>query len=54
MDWINTPLLLFIFGVFFWEIRNIKNNHLKSIYSRLRQVEIQLAEIKTILERERD
>ena len=49
MEWVNLSLLMFIFGVIFWELRNIKNNHLKSIYERLRNLEIKSAEMNTLI-----
>jgi len=49
MEWINLSLLIFIFGVIFWELRNIKYNHLKSIDERLRALEIKVAKLDTLI-----
>ena len=49
MEWVNLSLLMFIFGVIFWELRNIKGNHLKSIDERLRALEIKVAKMDTLI-----
>jgi hypothetical protein len=36
---ITVTLIFFILGVIFWEIRNIRVNHLKHIYERLLNIE---------------
>jgi hypothetical protein len=35
----TVALMFFVLGVIFWEIRNIRGNHLKHIYERLFNIE---------------
>jgi len=45
VDWLTKMLLMMIFGVIFYEIRNIRTNHLESIYGRLTEIEKQVIKI---------
>jgi len=44
-------LVLFFLSCLWWEVRNLRVNHLNTIFSKLNELEIRLTRVETLLER---
>ena len=44
-------LVLFVLSCLWWEVRNLRVNHLNTIFSKLNELEIRLTRVETLLER---